>query len=291
MNPDQLAPRERSASTSNRNFEGRQGKGGRTHLVSPAGRRRHRGRAARLTLARPTSSRQRGAIAMEKFTVAHRRRRPAAPQQRRHRPDHPGASTSSGSPAPASRTGCSPPGAATPTFVLNQPAVRRRRRSWSPGRTSAPAPPASTRSGRCRTTASGSSSRSRFADIFRGNCGKAGLLTAVVEQDVVEELWAAIEADPGTAVTVDLEAATVTLRRAGRRRSRSTTTPAGGCSRASTTSASPSKVLNSSQISRPTARRSRRAPRSLTPTRGGGPRDTNQSGRTVNRRVSAKGCE
>jgi len=35
MNPDQLAPGERSASTSNRNFEGRQGRGGRTHLVSP----------------------------------------------------------------------------------------------------------------------------------------------------------------------------------------------------------------------------------------------------------------
>jgi 3-isopropylmalate/(R)-2-methylmalate dehydratase large subunit len=35
MNPDQLSPGERSASTSNRNFEGRQGKGGRTHLVSP----------------------------------------------------------------------------------------------------------------------------------------------------------------------------------------------------------------------------------------------------------------
>jgi 3-isopropylmalate/(R)-2-methylmalate dehydratase large subunit len=35
MNPDQLTPGERSASTSNRNFEGRQGKGGRTHLVSP----------------------------------------------------------------------------------------------------------------------------------------------------------------------------------------------------------------------------------------------------------------
>jgi 3-isopropylmalate/(R)-2-methylmalate dehydratase large subunit len=35
MNPDQLKPGERSASTSNRNFEGRQGKGGRTHLVSP----------------------------------------------------------------------------------------------------------------------------------------------------------------------------------------------------------------------------------------------------------------
>jgi 3-isopropylmalate/(R)-2-methylmalate dehydratase large subunit len=36
MNPDTLAPGERSASTSNRNFEGRQGRGGRTHLVSPA---------------------------------------------------------------------------------------------------------------------------------------------------------------------------------------------------------------------------------------------------------------
>ncbi|MFM8836572.1 MAG: aconitase family protein, partial [Actinomycetota bacterium] len=36
MNPDKLAPQERAASTSNRNFEGRQGRGGRTHLVSPS---------------------------------------------------------------------------------------------------------------------------------------------------------------------------------------------------------------------------------------------------------------
>ncbi len=35
MNPDQLKPGERCASTSNRNFEGRQGRGGRTHLMSP----------------------------------------------------------------------------------------------------------------------------------------------------------------------------------------------------------------------------------------------------------------
>ncbi len=46
---------------------------------------------------------------------------------------------------------------------------------------------------------------SRFADIFRGNSGKAGLVAAQVDQDVVEQLWAAVEADPTTPVTVDLE--------------------------------------------------------------------------------------
>ncbi|MGY4772049.1 3-isopropylmalate dehydratase small subunit [Kribbella sp. CWNU-51] len=50
---------------------------------------------------------------------------------------------------------------------------------------------------------------SRFGDIFRGNSGKAGLLAALVEQDVVEKLWATIEADPGTKVTVDLENKTI----------------------------------------------------------------------------------
>jgi 3-isopropylmalate/(R)-2-methylmalate dehydratase small subunit len=46
----------------------------------------------------------------------------------------------------------------------------------------------------------------RFADIFRGNSLKAGLLTVVVPDDVVAELWARAEADPGTEVTVDLVA-------------------------------------------------------------------------------------
>jgi 3-isopropylmalate/(R)-2-methylmalate dehydratase small subunit len=50
---------------------------------------------------------------------------------------------------------------------------------------------------------------SRFADIFRGNSGKAGLLTALVDQSVIEQLWAMIEADPATRVTVDLDAQTV----------------------------------------------------------------------------------
>ncbi|QWC85447.1 3-isopropylmalate dehydratase small subunit [Nocardioidaceae bacterium] len=50
---------------------------------------------------------------------------------------------------------------------------------------------------------------SRFADIFRGNSGKAGLVAAQVDQKVVERLWALLEADPGAEVTVDLEARTV----------------------------------------------------------------------------------
>jgi 3-isopropylmalate/(R)-2-methylmalate dehydratase small subunit len=50
---------------------------------------------------------------------------------------------------------------------------------------------------------------SRFADIFRGNSGKSGLLAALVTQDVVEQLWSTIEADPGTKVTVDLEHKTI----------------------------------------------------------------------------------
>ena len=45
---------------------------------------------------------------------------------------------------------------------------------------------------------------SRYADIFRGNSGKIGLLTAVVDQDVIERIWAVVEADPSTEVTVDL---------------------------------------------------------------------------------------
>lgn len=47
---------------------------------------------------------------------------------------------------------------------------------------------------------------SRFGDIFRGNAGKQGLVTAVVDQDVVERLWAELEAHPGLEVTVDVDA-------------------------------------------------------------------------------------
>jgi 3-isopropylmalate/(R)-2-methylmalate dehydratase small subunit len=51
----------------------------------------------------------------------------------------------------------------------------------------------------------------RFADIFRGNSGKQGLLTGVVSQADVERLWAALEASPGAEVTVDLDARTASV--------------------------------------------------------------------------------
>lgn len=50
---------------------------------------------------------------------------------------------------------------------------------------------------------------SRFADIFRGNSGKSGLLTAQVDEKVVQRLWDHLEQHPGATVTVDLESRTV----------------------------------------------------------------------------------
>jgi len=51
----------------------------------------------------------------------------------------------------------------------------------------------------------------KFADIFRGNAGKQGLVTGVVAEEDVERLWDAIEAQPGVEITVDLEAREATL--------------------------------------------------------------------------------
>jgi 3-isopropylmalate/(R)-2-methylmalate dehydratase small subunit len=53
---------------------------------------------------------------------------------------------------------------------------------------------------------------SRFADIFRGNSLKGGLLTVILPQESVEALWVAIEGDPTTAITVDLDSRTVSYK-------------------------------------------------------------------------------
>ncbi|MDN4474172.1 3-isopropylmalate dehydratase small subunit [Demequina zhanjiangensis] len=51
---------------------------------------------------------------------------------------------------------------------------------------------------------------SRFADIFRGNSGKQGLVTGIVSQENIELLWKLLEAEPGKEITVSLEDRTVT---------------------------------------------------------------------------------
>ncbi|WP_439563535.1 3-isopropylmalate dehydratase small subunit [Microcella sp.] len=51
----------------------------------------------------------------------------------------------------------------------------------------------------------------KFADIFRGNAGKQGLLVGVVDEPTVERLWAELEANPGMEATVDLVERTVTV--------------------------------------------------------------------------------
>jgi 3-isopropylmalate/(R)-2-methylmalate dehydratase small subunit len=53
---------------------------------------------------------------------------------------------------------------------------------------------------------------SRFADIFRGNSLKGGLLTVILPQAVVEAIWLAIEADPSTEIKVDLDSRTVSYK-------------------------------------------------------------------------------
>jgi len=50
---------------------------------------------------------------------------------------------------------------------------------------------------------------SRFADIFRGNSQKAGLLTVIIPQEKIEAIWDAVESNPALEVTVDLEAKNV----------------------------------------------------------------------------------
>ena len=83
MNPDILQPGERCASTSNRNFEGRQGRGGRTHLVSP------QMAAAAAIEGHFVDIQGAGRRSMEPVAGHLRRRVRARPRGHRHRPDHP----------------------------------------------------------------------------------------------------------------------------------------------------------------------------------------------------------
>ena len=151
MNPDKLSPGQRSASTSNRNFEGRQGPGGRTHLVSPPV-----AAATAVTGRLPRPRTCSGSVEAMRPWKVHDPHRPSPSVRRscRHRPDHPGRVPQAGLAYRVRRRPVQ--------GVARRSGLRAQRQARydgatvsSRGRTSVPAPRASTRSGRCRTTVSG----------------------------------------------------------------------------------------------------------------------------------------
>ena len=193
MNPDKLTPGQRCASTSNRNFEGRQGVGGRTHLVSPAmaaaaaaGRLAdvatvvHRGRLSSRTTARPKGEGDADGKAMDKFTTL---TAVAAPMPMQN------IDTDKVIPArflkTIKRSGLGvhlfdplrfdSDGQGTPEFILNQEPYRHAEiiiahENFGCGSSREHAP------GRCSISAFAASSRPIFADIFYNNSFKNGLL-------------------------------------------------------------------------------------------------------------------
>ena len=112
-------------------------------------------------------------------------------------------SISNGSPRRALKTDCSRPGAATPNFVLNLP-------QYAGATILIAGPDFGTGSSREHAVWALENYGfkvvigSRFGDIFRSNSGKAGLLIAVVEQKIIEELWDFVEEHPAAPITVDL---------------------------------------------------------------------------------------
>ena len=205
MNDDSSQPGERCASTSNRNFEGRQGKGGRTHLVSPRDGRR---RGDRRPLRRRPRVLRDEARADGTLHHAPRRRGPLdranvdtdqiIPKQFLKRIERTGFGeflfcdwrTGDGTPA---------------DFELNQPAYAGRNASCSPAATSAAAPRASTPPGRSRTTASARSSRRASPTSSATTASRTACCRCSSRSDQVHALMDAAQGEPGARATVDLE--------------------------------------------------------------------------------------
>ena len=178
---------------------------------------------------------------MEKFTTPHRHRRPAAPQQRRHRPDHPGGLPQAGH--PHRLRGRPVRGLAQRPGVRAQPAgVRRglgaRRRPRLRHRLVARA----RRVGAAELRLPGRASRRASATSSAATPARPGCSRPRSTRRSCSGCGTCSRPSPATTITVDLERADGPRRRRARTRSRtpstSTTTRAGGCSRASTTSAS-----------------------------------------------------
>ena len=206
MNDDVLRRGERCASTSNRNFEGRQGRGGRTHLVSPAMA------AAAAIEGRFTDVRRWDTAdgrSREPFR-AHRGRVRAARAATTSTPIRSSrSSSSSASSDRASARSCFTTGANggdRPSFVLNQPTVCRRVASWSP------APNFGCGSSREHAAWALLDAGFRvviapsFADIFRNNAIGNGMLpVALPEAAVEDDSRPRANADRRYALEVDLE--------------------------------------------------------------------------------------
>ncbi len=243
MNPDTLNPGDRSASTSNRNFEGRQGKGGRTHLVSPRGGRRHGHRGslhhARGALSRrwtPSPIIEGTALPVDRSDVDTDQIIPAEYLKR------------------IERTGFGPflfaEWRKDPAFVINDErydgaSILLAGENFGCGSSREHAPWAIEDAGFKAVIAPS------FADIFRNNCTKIGLLPVELRAESVRALMDAVPGRPCHADRRGPRRRSPCGRPALTRRSTWRTSPAGASWRAWTTSASPSATRTRS---RPTKR-------------------------------------
>ena len=164
MNPDILQPGERSACTRNRNFEGRQGKGGRTHLVSPRSPPPPRS---------PATSRPRRTSRWNRSASSRAPRCPLDRVRRRHRPDHPRRVPQAHRADRVRAVPVRTSGARIPTFVLNDQryagaSILLAGANFGSGSSREHAPWAIEDAGFRAVIAPS------FADIFRNNCTKIG---------------------------------------------------------------------------------------------------------------------
>ena len=208
MNGDLVPAGQYSVSTSNRNFEGRQGVGARTLARQPRDRRRFRHprpghRPARIpvqlidmaavktirsrTVVLPATNIDTDQIIPARFLTS--------------------TSTRGLRQEPVRRLALRRRRQSEAGFRAQPARGRRVRTSWSPAATSAAAPRASTRPGRCRISAFAAVISTEFADIFRTNCLKNGLVPVLVDEST--HAW--LLANPGAEVSIDVESTTLTL--------------------------------------------------------------------------------